>query len=316
MKTIWGLLFVCLSTGANAQTYPSKPIRIVVGYPPGGSGDFTTRLIADELGKELGTTVVVENKPGAGGSIASEFVAKSTPDGYTLLNQGNHAINRALYKDLAYGDKDFIPVSRVANGATVLVVNNATPFQNARDLVAFAKANPGKLFNASAGFGSAPQIAACAFEAAAGIKVTSVQFKGGGPASQSLLAGDTQMMFATSPTVTGMIKAGRMRPLLVSLPKGSPSIPGIPGGDEAGVPGYESTFWFGLYAPAGTPMEIVRRVHAAAVKGLSKPEAREKVASQGMDALPSATPEAFAAEIRAEAPGLERALRDCGAKIE
>ena len=316
MKKVLGIVLVCLATWVNAQTYPAKPIRLVVGYPPGGSGDFTTRLIADELGKELGATVIVENKPGAGGSIASEFVAKSAPDGYTLLNQGNHAINRALYKDLAYGDKDFIAVSRVANGATVLVVNNATPFQSARKLVAFAKANPGKLFNASAGFGSAPQIAACAFEAAAGIKVTSVQFKGGGPASQSLLAGDTQMMFATSPTVTGMIKAGRMRPLLVSIPKGSPSIPGIPGGDEAGVPGFESTFWFGLYAPAGTPMEIVRRVHAAAVKGLSKPEVREKVASQGMDALPSASPEAFAAEIRTEAPGLERALRDCGAKIE
>ena len=316
MRAIFAVVLICLSTWVNAQAYPAKPIRLVVGYPPGGSGDFTTRLIADELGKELGTTVIVENRPGAGGSIASEFVAKSAPDGYTLLNQGNHAINRALYKDLSYGDKDFIPVSRVANGATVLVVNNATPFQSARELVAYAKANPGKLFNASAGFGSAPQIAACAFEAAAGIKITSVQFKGGGPASQSLLAGDTQMMFATSPTVTGMIKAGRMRPLLVSLPRGSPSIPGIPGGDAAGVPGFESTFWFGLYAPAGTSMEVVRRVHGAAVKGLSKPEVRDKVASQGMDALPSASPEAFAAEIRAEAPGIERALRDCGAKIE
>ena len=316
MRIFVFLVFGFFSGFSFSQNFPTKPIRLVVGYPPGGSGDFTTRLIADELGKELGTSVIVENKPGAGGSIASEFVAKSAPDGYTLLNQGNHAINRALYKDLAYGDKDFIPVSRVANGATVLVVNNGTPFHSAKELVAFAKANPGKLFNASAGFGSAPQIAACAFEAAAGIKFTSVQFKGGGPASQSLLAGDTQMMFATSPTVTGMIKAGRMRPLLVSLPKGSPSIPGIPGGDEAGVPGFESTFWFGLYAPAGTPMEIVRRLHAAAVKGLSKPEVREKVASQGMDALPSTSPEAFAAEIRSEAPGLERALRDCGAKIE
>ena len=146
------LFVLCLFSGFSfSQNYPVKPIRLVVGYPPGGSGDFTTRLIADELGKELGTTVIVENKPGAGGSIASEFVAKSTPDGYTLLNQGNHAINRALYKDLSYGDKDFIPVSRVANGATVMVVNNATPFQSARDLVAYAKANPGKLFNASAG---------------------------------------------------------------------------------------------------------------------------------------------------------------------
>ena len=293
MRILFLVVLGLFSGFSFSQNYPVKPIRLVVGYPPGGSGDFTTRIIGDELSKELGISVIVENRPGAGGSIASEYVAKSAPDGYTILNQGNHAINRSLYKSLAYDDKDFIPVSRVANGATVLVVNNATPFQNLKDLIAYAKANPGKLFNASAGFGSAPQIAACAFEATAGIKVTSVQFKGGGPAAQSLLAGDTQMMFATSPTVTGMIRAGRMRPLVVSLARGSPSIPGIPGGDEAGLPGFESTFWFGLYVPAGTPMEIVRRLHAASVKGLSKPEVREKIASQGMDTLPSASPAAF-----------------------
>ena len=309
-------LLAILSGSVFAQTYPSKPPKIVVGYPPGGSGDFTTRIIADELSRELGVTVVVENKPGAGGSIASEYVAKSAPDGYTILNQGNHAYNRVMYKNLAYGDKDFIPVSRVANGATVLVVPPNSPFQSAKDLVAYAKANPGKLFNAAAGFGSAPHVSACAFEQAAGIKITSVQFKGGGPAAQSLLAGDTQMMFATSPTVTGFIHAGRMRPLLVSIAKGSPSIPGIPGGDAAGVPGFQSTFWFGLYVPAGTPPAIVKRLHAAAVKGLSKPEVREKIAAQGMDALPSSSPEAFAEEIRAEAPDIERLLRSCGAKIE
>jgi tripartite-type tricarboxylate transporter receptor subunit TctC len=316
MKTIWGLLLVCLFTAANAQTYPVKPIRIVVGYPPGGSGDFTTRLIADELGKELGTTIIVENKPGAGGSIASEFVAKSAPDGYTLLNQGNHAINKNLYKDLRYDDKDFIPVCRVANGATVLVVNNDTPFKSAKELIAYAKANPGKLFAASAGVGSAPHLASVGFEAAAGIKFTTIQFKGGGPASQSLIAGDTQVMFATSPTVTGFIKGGRMRPLMISMRKASPSIPGIPGSDEAGVTGFESTFWFGLYAPAGTPMEIVRKLHAAAAKGLAKPEVREKIALQGMDASPSASPEAFAAEIKAEAPMWERVIRESGAKVE
>ena len=312
----WGLTLVCLSFAAGAQTYPSKPPRIVVGYPPGGSGDFTTRIIADELSKELGVTVVVENKPGAGGSIASELVAKSPPDGYTILNQGNHAYNRVMYKDLAYSDKDFIPVSRVANGATILVVPPNSQFQSAKDLVAYAKANPGKLFNASAGFGSAPHVAACAFEAAAGIKITSVQFKGGGPAAQSLIAGDTQMMFATSPTVTGFIQAGRMKPLLVSVAKGSPSIPNIPGGDAAGVPGFQSTFWFGLYVPAGTPDAIVKRLHAAAVKGLSKPEVQQKIAAQGMDALPSPSPEVFAQEARAEAPEIERLLRGCGAKIE
>ena len=313
---VFALASIFVSTLAVAQSYPAKPIRIVVGYPPGGSGDFTTRIIADEIGKELGASLIVENKPGAGGSIASEFVAKSAPDGYTILNQGNHAINKNLYKNLGYDDKDFIPVCRVAVGTTIMVVSNSSPFNTAKDLIAFAKANPGKLFSASAGFGSAPHLASVGFEAAAGVKFTTIQYKGGGPASQSLIAGDTQVMFATSPTVMGFIKAGRMRPLLVTLPKGSPSIPGIPGGNDAGVPGFESTFWFGLYVPAGTPMDIVRRLHAAAAKGLAKQEIRDKIAQQGMDASPSASPEAFAAEIRAEAPMWERVIRESGAKVD
>jgi len=316
MSRLWGCVLFCLSTWACAQAYPSKPIHLVVGYPPGGSGDFTTRLIGDELGKELGMTVVVENKPGAGGSIASEFVAKSAPDGYTILNQGNHQINKSLYRNLGYDQKDFIPVCRVANGATVLVVNKDSPFKSMGELIAYAKANPGKLFMASAGFGSAPHLASVAFESVAGIKFSTVQFKGGGPAAQSLLAGDTQVMFATSPTVMGFIKGGRMRPLAISMHKASPSIPGIPGSDEAGLPGYESTFWFGLYVPAGTPTDIVRKIHAAAVKGLSKPETRERISSGGMDAAPSASPEAFAAEIQAEAPLIERSIRESGAKVE
>jgi len=315
MRQLLLAALVLFAATAAAQNYPNRPIRLIVGYPPGGSGDFTTRLIADELSKDLGVAVIVENRPGAGGSIASEFVARSAPDGYTLLNQGNHAINKNLYKSLSYDQKDFSPVCRVAVGTTILVVNNDTPFRTLKDLVAYAKANPEKLFNASAGVGSAPHLAAAAFEVAAGIKVTTVQFKGGGPASQSLIAGDTQLMFATSPTVTGFIKANRMRPLVVSMRKGSPSIPGIPGSEEAGVP-FESTFWFGLYAPAGTPAEIVRRLHAAAAKGLAKPEIRERIAQQGMDASPSASPEAFAAEIAAEAPLIAEAIRASGAKVE
>jgi tripartite-type tricarboxylate transporter receptor subunit TctC len=310
-------IFLCLfSLSSFSQSYPAKPIRLVVGYPPGGSGDFTTRLVGDELSKELGVAVVVENKPGAGGSIASEFVARSAPDGYTILNQGNHQINKSLYKGLSYDQKDFIPVCRVANGATVLVVNNDTPFKSMGELIAYAKANPGKLFMASAGFGSAPHLASVAFESVAGIRFSTIQFKGGGPAAQSLLAGDTQVMFATSPTVMGFIKGGRMRPLAISMRKASPSIPGIPGSEEAGLPAYESTFWFGLYVPAGTPMDIVRRIHAAAAKGLAKPEVRERISAGGMDAAPSASPEAFLAEILAEAPGIEKSIRESGAKVE
>jgi tripartite-type tricarboxylate transporter receptor subunit TctC len=316
MRSALLVVLLLFSNLSFAQAYPAKPVRLVVGYPPGGSGDFTTRLIADELGKDLGVAIIVENRPGAGGSIASEFVAKAAPDGYTLLNQGNHAINKNLYKDLRYDDKDFVPVCRVANGATVLVVNNDTPFRSARELIAYAKANPGKLFAAAAGVGSAPHLASVGFEAAAGIKFSTIQFKGGGPASQSLIAGDTQVMFATSPTVMGFIKGGRMRPLMISMRRNSPSIPGIPGSDEAGLPGFESTFWFGLYAPAGTPMEIVRRLHAAAAKGLARQEVRDKIALQGMDASPSASPEAFAAEIKAEAPMWERVIRESGARVE
>jgi tripartite-type tricarboxylate transporter receptor subunit TctC len=299
-----------------AQAFPAKPIRLVVGFPPGGSGDFLTRLIADEMAKDLGVAVIADNRPGAGGNIAAETVAKAPADGYTLVNSQHHAINIALYKSINYEEKDFVAVGRVATGATVLVVNNNQPFNNLRSLIEYARQNPGKLFNASAGFGSAPHLASVLFESVAGVKLTSVQFKGGGPAAQSRLAGDTQMMFATSPTVLGFIRAGRMKPLMISMRHASPAIPGIPGAEEAGLPGYHYIFWFGLYAPAGTPAPIVRRLHEAAAKGLAKPEVKEKIAAQGMDATPSASPDAFEAELRAEAPMWQKLVRDSGAKIE
>jgi tripartite-type tricarboxylate transporter receptor subunit TctC len=305
-----------ISFSASAQQFPSKPVRIVVGYPPGGSGDFTTRIAADEMAKGLGVSVVVENKPGAGGNLAAIEVARAAPDGYTVLNAWHHSINLVLYKNPGYSHKDFIPVTKIATGPTVVVANNDLPVKTLKDLIAYAKANPGKLFVASAGYGSTPNISATLFAAAAGVQVTQVQFKGGGPAMQSVLAGDTQVAFSTAPTVMGMIRAGRLRALAVSMKKGSPSVPGIPGTEEAGLPEYESTFWFGLYVPAGTPRAIVLRLHDAAVKGLAKPEVREKIALQGMDATPNATPEQFDAEIRAEGPALERLLRESGAKVE
>jgi tripartite-type tricarboxylate transporter receptor subunit TctC len=299
-----------------AQAFPAKPIRLVVGFPPGGSGDFLTRIIADEMAKELGVAVIADNRAGAGGNIAAEIAAKAPPDGYTLLNAPHHAINIALYKSTHYQEKDFAAVCRVATGTTVLVVNNNQPFNNLRELMDYARQNPGKLFNASAGFGSVPHLATVLFESVAGVKLTSVQYKGGGPAAQSLLAGDTQMMFATSPTVMGFIRAGRMKPLAISMRHASPAISGIPGAEEAGLPGYDYRFWFGLYAPAGTPAPVVRRLHQAAAKGLATPEMKEKIAAQGMDATPSASPEAFEAELRAEAPMWRKLVRDSGARIE
>jgi len=311
------LAVLLVGASAAAQPYPSKPIKLVVGYPPGGSGDFLTRIMADELAKDLGIAVVADNRPGAGGNIANEVVAKAPADGYTVLNATHFAVNKALYKSIAYdADKDFAAVSRVAVGPTVICVNNNLPAANLKELIAYAQANPGKLFNASAGYGSAPHLASVLFESVAGVKFTSVQFKGGGPAAQSLLAGDTQVMFATSPTVMGFVRAGRMRALAVTTRHASPAVPGIPGAEEAGLPGYDFTFWFGLFVPAGTPAPVVKRLHEAAVKGLAKPEVREKIALQGMDAAPSASPEAFEAEIRAEAPMWDRLVRESGARVE
>jgi tripartite-type tricarboxylate transporter receptor subunit TctC len=318
MKNIFlSLIFILFSSTAGAQAFPAKPVRIVVGYPPGGSGDFTTRVIADEMQKNLGVSVVTENKPGAGGNLAAEAVAKSPADGYTLLNAWHHSINLVLYKNPGYSHKDFIPITKIATGPTIVVVNNNLPVNSLKELIGYAKANPDKLFIASAGFGSTPNISATLFQAATGLQnIPQVQFKGGGPAMQSVLAGDTQVAFSTAPTVMGMIRAGRLRALAVTTRKGSPSVPGIPGTEEAGVPGFESTFWFGLYAPAGTPRAIVMRLHEAAVKGLAKPEVREKIAVQGMDATPNASPEEFDAEIRAEGPALERLLRESNARVE
>jgi tripartite-type tricarboxylate transporter receptor subunit TctC len=315
MRTLL-LIALLAASQAFAQSFPSRPIRLFTGYPPGGSADFLSRVMADELSKELGVAVVVENKPGAGGNIAAELVSKAPADGYTLLNATDKAINVALYKNPGYTEKDFDGVIRVARGPTVIVVHPSSPFKSLKDVIDYAKANPGKLFNASAGFGSAPHLASVLFESVSGAQFTSVQFKGGGPATQSLIAGDTQINFATPPTVMGFVRAGRVRALAVSQAKASPAVPGVPGAEESGLPGYNYTFSFGLYVPKGTPREAIRILHAAGLKGLSRPEVREKIAVQGMDAAPSASPEKFDAEVVAEAPMWTKLVRDSGAKVE
>jgi tripartite-type tricarboxylate transporter receptor subunit TctC len=306
-----------LAHSQTAGAYPNKPIRLVVGYPPGGSGDFITRVAADELSKEIGVQVVVENRPGAGGTIANEAVSKAGPDGYTVLNAGPFALTAALYRKLGYdGQRDFIPVTQLAVGPMIICVNNDLPVRNLKELIAYAKANPDKLNIASSGNGSTPHLAGAQFEKVAGVQMTTVQFKGGGPAATSTIAGDTQVMFATPPTVMNFIKAGRLRAISLTTPNASPAIPGIPGAAEAGLPGYDSSFSFGLYVPTGTPMPVVRRLHEATVKAMARPGVRERVASQGMDVATYPTPEAFAAALREAAPSLERVVRDSGAKLE
>jgi tripartite-type tricarboxylate transporter receptor subunit TctC len=302
---------------ASAQSWPSRPVRIVVGYPPGGSGDFLTRVMADELSRDLGASVVVDNRPGAAGAIAAEVVSKAPADGYTLLNSGHHAILRALYGKLGFDpDRDFSPISLIATGPTILCVNNDLPVRTLAEFITYARSRAEPLFNAGSGNGSAPHLAAVTFEMAAGVRFSSIQFKGGGAAAQSLIAGDTQVMFATPPTVMQFIRAGRIRALAISARKASPAVPGIPGADEAGLPGYESTFWFGLQAPAGTPEPVIRRLHAAASQALARSDVRARIASQGMDPTPSPSPAAFAEQIRDESPMWARIVKTSGARAD
>lgn len=318
MRKAMFLALLSMAPLASAQVFPAGPVRMLIGYPPGGSADFTARVVAEELARDLGVAVIVENRPGAGTTIASDAVAKARPDGQTVLLNWHQAIPKALLGGkLAYDpDKSFVPVSRVATGTTVLVVHGSVKADSLKALIALAKASPGKINAASGGHGSAPHLALAAFEQAAGVKFTIVQYKGGGPATQSVLAGDTQVLFATSPSVMGFIKAGRLKPLVVAMRKGSPAIPGIPGSEEAGLPAFESTFWFGIFAPAGTPATVVARLHKATAASLARPELRAKIESQGMDATPSASPQAFAAEVAEEAPRLEQLVQNLGAKVE
>lgn len=303
--------------GAPAQTYPVKPIKLVVGYPPGGSGDFTTRILADELTRELGQTVLVENRAGAGGLIAGEVVAKSPADGYTLLMAGNHAILKALFKKMPFdGDRDFIPITLVANGPMIVTVSPSVPAHTLAELIDYAKKHPGTLFNAASGSGSTPHLAFVQFAAVAGIDIQNVQFKGGAPAVQSVIAGDTQMIIGTAPVVLPHIRAGKLRALALTTRTKSPALPDIPSTEEAGLPMFDIGFWFGLYTPAGTPAPIVRRLHEATSRILVKPEVKARLAGQGMDAAPSGSAAEFVAQIRREAPVWEKVVRESGAKAE
>ena len=312
------LLAAWFTSAALAQSVSAGTTRIVIGYPPGGSADFTARLLADELGRELGAAVIVDNRPGAGTMLASDAVAKARPDGLTLLLNWHQAIVKALLTEkLPYDpDRDFAPVTRLATGGNVLVVNNNVPARNLAEFIAWARASPGRINAASGGYGSSPHIALAAFEQAAGVKFNTVQYKGGGPAVQSILAGDTQVLFASWPSVSAFVKAGRLRPLVVSTRRASASVPGVPGAEEAGLADFESTFWFGLFAPAGTPAAVLNRIQQAAATVLQKPEVKAKIAAGGMDVTPSASPRAFEAEVLAEAPKLEKLVQALGARVD
>jgi len=316
---VLSLVVVLQSPLAGAQAgYPNHPIRLVVPFPAGGTTDILARAVAQRMSETLGQQVVVDNRPGAGGNIGSELVAKSAPDGYTLLmgTVGTHAINPSLYSKMPYDHvKDFTPVILVAGVPNVLVVNPDLPVKTVAELIAYGKANPGKLNFASSGSGTSIHLSGELFKTLTGVQMTHVPYKGSSPALTDLMGGQVQLMFDNLPSSLGFIKAGKLRALAVTSAARSTALPDVPTVAESGLPGFEASSWFGVLAPAGTPRDIVTRINAEVAKWLASPEAREKLASQGAIAA-GGSPEDFVRHIGAETTKWAKVVKESGAKVE
>jgi tripartite-type tricarboxylate transporter receptor subunit TctC len=310
------LAALLLSCQAAAQSWPAKPVRIVVPLSPGGFADVPARILAPRLSAQFGHQFYVENRPGAGGTIGTDFVAKSEPDGHTLLFTATpHVISPWLYKSLPYDAlKDFAPVARVASGPYVLVVNSQFPVNSVPELIAAAKAQPGKIDYASSGNGSAQHLVTALFASLAGIDLNHVPYKGSGPAMQDLLSGQVKVSFAGIPNVLGQARAGRLRVLAVTTAARWPDLPEVPTVAEAGVPGYEATLWLALVAPAAAPAEIVQRLYTEIGNALKDPEMQQGLRAAGI--APSLLgPQELGAFVRAEHAKWGRVVRDTGATI-
>ena len=302
----------------SAQAYPTKPIRLVVPFPPGGSLDVVARAIGQKLTEAWGQPVVIDNRPGAGGNIGADLVAKSAPDGYTILEGAlsTHAVNVSLYRKMPYDPiKDFAPITLVATTPNVLVLSPTLPVNSVSELIAYAKARPGALSFGSGSNGSAGHLAGELFKAEAGVDMVHIPYKGGAPALQALLAGDTQLMFDNLANSTPQLKAGRLKALAVTTARRSALIPELPTLAETGLPGFDIYTWWGFMAPAGTPKEIIAKWNAEVTRILATPEMKAFFAQQGAEPAPT-TPEQFAALIRSEIPKYAKIVKDSGAKVD
>jgi tripartite-type tricarboxylate transporter receptor subunit TctC len=281
---------------AQPAAYPNKPIRLVIGFAPGGAADYVARAMSDSFSKALGQTVVVDNKPGNGSSIAADIVAKAAPDGYTLLiaSPSSISVNPALNPKLSYKPEDLAPVTKVTTSPLVLAVNPSTGIKSVPDLIAAAKKDPGKLNYSTSGNGSAPHLGAALFSLLTGAEMTHVPFRGGALAIQSVMAGDTQVTFGTSPSVLPQASGGRLRAIAVSTRDRSPLVPDLPGMREAGLPEYNLEFWYGMFVPVGTPPAIVRKIHDATVTAMQTPSVKAALAREGTEVSLSGSPEQFA----------------------
>ena len=302
------------STAAFAQAYPARPVRLVVGFAPAGAADTVARAMSEAFGKALGTSIVVENKPGAGSSLAADHVAKSAPDGYTVLlaSPSSISVNPALNPKLGYKFTDLQPVIKVTSSPLVIAANPATGIQSVQDLIAAAKKAPGTINYATSGVGSAPHLGAALFSQVAGVQLFHVPFKGGAPAVQSVVAGDTQVTFGTPPSVLELVKGGRLRGLGVSSKERSPLVPDLPGMAEAGLPNFSIDFWYGLFVPAATPADIVRKLFTAANTAMRDPAVKGALMRDGTDVDLSPTQEHFADFLAKDNKFWAQLVKDAG----
>ncbi len=311
--------FVAMASAAAAQeAFPTRPVTLVVPFPAGGSTDLIARVIAERMTKELGQQVIVENKDGAGGNLGSASVAKEDPDGYTILmgTVATHALNPALYKKMPYDAvADFAPISLLVTVPNVLVVNPELPAQNVAELIALLKANPDKYSYASSGNGTPPHLSGELFKAMAGVDMVHIPYKGAGPALIDLLGNHVSIMFDNLPSSTGYIKDGQLRGLAVTTVERSASMPDLPTIAESGLPGYETSTWNALFAPAGTPPAVIERLNAAAVAAVADPEAQAKLQGFGATVVGS-SPAELATHVRNELAKWAPIVAASGAQID
>jgi tripartite-type tricarboxylate transporter receptor subunit TctC len=309
-------LVLLFAETAQAQHYPSRPIRLVLPFAAGGLVDVPGRILAQKLTEALGQPLVVENRPGAGSTIGADAVAKAKPDGYTLMiTSTTHVISANLYKPLPYDAlHDFAPVMKLAEGPYVLVVNPSLPAKSVAELVALAKSRPGRIDYGTSGNGSSQHLVAALFCAMSGAPLNHVPYKGSDRATQDLIGGQVMVGFLGTPGALPQLKSGRLRALAVTTARRSPELTDVPTMQEAGIPGYEATIWLGLFAPAGTPREVLAKLHAEVESALAAPEARASIARTGLEVSISGTEE-FAAFVRAEYEKWGKVVRDTGATV-
>jgi tripartite-type tricarboxylate transporter receptor subunit TctC len=332
LLVVAGMLLACAVQAQTAAVWPTKPVKIVVTFPPGGAPDTLARVLADKWGQSSGQTFTVDNKPGAGGNIGADFVAKSAPDGTTLVvgTVGTHAINAALYDKMPYNHvKDFTPITFLASTPNLLVVNNSVPAKTVKELIELAKKTP--LSFGSSGSGTSIHLSGELFNTMAGVKMQHIPYKGRAQAVPDLLGGRIAMIFDNMPSALPLVKAGEVRAIAVTSANRSPAAPNIPTIAESGLPGFEATSWFALYAPAGLPRDVQMRINAETARVMALPDVKEKLATLGLEvALPdvkeklatlglevaTGTPEALAAFMQAETGKWGKVVKESGAKLD